>query len=64
VGVPHENSSRRVTVPSYVPVLPVFAGLAFSILRFRAGDSLGGLACALAGILLMLVLATRVPHGG
>ncbi len=44
-----------------LPFVPVFVGLALSSWRFRADDSLGGLAFGLGGLLLMLVVAIRLP---
>jgi hypothetical protein len=52
VGVPH-----RPSFVDFVPVLSILAGLVLSILRFRAGDRIGGGAAALAGLLLSIVLA-------
>jgi hypothetical protein len=54
--------SRSLSSPlSIVMFLAPFAGLALSVWRFRAGDPLGGTAASLAGMLLMVVLATRLP---
>jgi hypothetical protein len=39
-----------------IPFLPVAAGLAVGVWRFRIGDALGGLAATLGGVLGMLVL--------
>jgi len=47
----------RIDVATFVPFLPVVAGLWLSSLRFRAHDSLGGLAFGLGGMILMFVLA-------
>ena len=47
-----------------VPFAPVLAGLALSVWRFRADDPVGGLAFALGGMLLMLVLAVWLPDAG
>jgi len=41
-----------------LPFVPAVVGIAISILRFRAGDPVGGLAGSLAGVLLMAVVAS------
>jgi hypothetical protein len=56
VGVPH-----RVGLSSFVPFLACFVGLGVSILRFRADDPLGGLVGGLAGVVLMMAIAMRLP---
>jgi hypothetical protein len=55
VGVPHRSSFGN-----FVPFVPVVLGIAFAALRFRADDALGGLACGLGGMLLMVVAAARL----
>jgi hypothetical protein len=54
--VPHRSPIR-----TYVPLLPLLAGIALSIGRFRADDPLGGLALGLGGMVLMVVAAIRTP---
>ncbi len=51
------NRTTRSRVANCAPFLPVIAGLCLSVLRFRADDSVGGLAFGLGGMLAMLVLA-------
>jgi hypothetical protein len=51
--VPH-----RTSVGDLVPVLPALAGLVVSVIAFRSGASVLGLASGLGGFLLMIVLAT------
>lgn len=53
---------HRSPISSFVPVLPALAGLALSILRFRAHDPLGGLAAGLGGFLLMFPLAVWISR--
>jgi hypothetical protein len=57
-------SSWRQSVPfsSVVPFLVLLAGLALSVWRFRDGDPVGGLACSLAGVVLMMGIAMRLPE--
>jgi hypothetical protein len=51
----------RAAFASLFPLVAVLVGVALSVWRFRAGDSLGGLALGLGGMVLMLVLAIRSP---
>jgi hypothetical protein len=46
---------------SALPLVPVLAGLVLSVWRFAARDPVGGLAAALGGLLLMIVVAVRLP---
>ncbi len=55
---------RVLRLSSALPFVPVLAGLVLSAWRFRAGDALGGLAFGLGGMLLMLVVAARLPDPG
>lgn len=43
------------------PFVPVLVGQVLSVWRFRSGDPIGGLAFSEIGMLLMLVVACRVP---
>ena len=56
VGVPHPSS---FSLADLLPFVPVVAGLALCVVRFRAHDALGGLAFGLGGMVLMVVLALR-----
>ena len=49
---------------SALPLVPVLAGLALSVWRFRADDVIGGLAFCLGGMVLMIVVAIRLPDPG
>ena len=55
---------RAAQLISVLPVVPALAGLALSSWRFRAHDPLQGLAFALAGMILMIVTAIRMPDSG
>jgi 1,4-dihydroxy-2-naphthoate octaprenyltransferase len=57
VGVPH-----RFSYFNLLPFLPVVAGLALAVWQFRALNPGAGLAFALAGLLLMVIVASRLPH--
>lgn len=51
--------------PKLSPVVPlgsILVGLVLSSWRFRADDPIGGLAFALGGVLLMIVLAAWIPE--
>ena len=47
-----------------LPLVPVLVGLALSAWRFRVGDDWGGLAFGEAGMILMIVVAIRMPASG
>lgn len=51
------------TVVGVLSLLPFLAGLVLSVWRFRVHDPLGGLGCALGGILGMLVVILRMTAG-
>ena len=51
---------HRSRLHSYLPFVPVLAGLVLSAWRFRAADPLGGLAFGLGGMLLMVVAVIRM----
>jgi len=51
-------------VARVVPLVFVLAGLALSILRFRAQDDLGGLVLGETGFLLMLVSMVALDRRG
>ena len=46
------------------PFVPLVAGQVLSVWRFRSGDSIGGLAFGEIGMILMLVVACRLPDPG
>ena len=52
---------RSSMLAAVVPIGSILAGLALSVWRFRADDPIGGLAFALGGVLLMIVLAAWIP---
>jgi hypothetical protein len=52
----------RFHVIDLVPFAPAVAGILLSTWRFRAHDGVGGLAFGLGGMLLMIVLAVRLPR--
>ena len=54
---------RGTVVASVLPFVPALAGLALSIGRFRAHEPLAGLAFALGGLLLMVVVVFLAGSG-
>ena len=44
-----------------LPFVPALAGLALSVGRFRVHEPVLGIACVLAGLLLMVVVVFRLP---
>jgi hypothetical protein len=61
---PSAASRGRDALDLSLVLVPGLAGLALSILRFRADDAVGGLAGALLGVILMVVVATLLPVRG
>lgn len=46
---------------SILPVVPVLGGIVVSVLRFQADDAWGGVAAIDVGVLLMMLMAVRLP---
>ena len=46
----------------WLPFIPCIVGLTIAAFRFRVRDQLGGLVWGEMGMLLMLVLAMRMPE--